>query len=128
MEAQTSTLSTIMRFGLIGGLTALIYALSFMVLAAQGLATFSANLIAYLAAIVFQFAGHRWHTFRSQAAILPAALRFAVTNGIGLFVSSVLAYALRDLLRLGSMSTGVIVSGTLAILNWQLMRLWVFRR
>ena len=116
-----------LRFALVGGITAALYALAFAGLAELGVSTGAASVLAYLAAILFQFTGHRGFTFRAGGPILAMAGRFVVANGAGLVFATLLAVWLRDGLGLDALLAGTIVSLALALLNWVVMRLWVFR-
>lgn len=116
-----------LRFALVGGITAVLYALGFAGLAELGVPTAVASVLAYLAAVLFQFTGHRGFTFRADGPVLAMAGRFVVANGAGLTFATVLALWLRDGIGLDALPAGAVVSLSLALLNWVVMRLWVFR-
>ncbi|GAA0309687.1 hypothetical protein GCM10008966_32740 [Rhodovulum strictum] len=121
-------LATLLRFGTVGVVVAAIYALGFALLAGAGLASAPASTIAYLAAIVVQFLGHRHFTFRSGGALGRTAGRFLAVNGLGLGLSTALVLVLRDLIGLDALTTGLAVSLALAAMNWVILQHWVFRR
>jgi putative flippase GtrA len=127
MTHARGSLAMALRFGMIGAGTALIYTAAFAALVGRGAATVEANVAAYGIAILFQFVGHRNFTFRAAGAVHRSAMRFAATNAFGLVFSAALASLLRDGLGVGPLATGGAVSVALAVINWKVMRLWVFR-
>jgi len=120
-------LGKLLRFGTVGVIVAGLYALSYALLVEAGLATVTANLLAYLGAISVQFFGHRHFTFRATVGHRHALPRFLAVNGMGLALSTALAFTLRDVLGFNALLTGAVVSLGLAAMNWVIFQRWVFR-
>ncbi|MEO1638212.1 MAG: GtrA family protein [Pseudomonadota bacterium] len=123
---EREKLAQFLRFGIVGGLTALIYAVGFLLLNGAGVSTTLAVCLAYGAAIVFQYFGHAGFTFRKTARDGGQVQRFLVLNGVGLLLAIGITLVMTGVMGLPDVMATVTVVVALPIMNWIIMRLWVF--
>ena len=116
------------RFGLVGGLTAFIYfALYFAARWSFGLGSAESSTIAYIAAIAFQYVAHARFTFGKQPANTGQAIRFLINVALGgVLAASIMEFG-PALLNVSEFVCGIILIVAMALFNWTLMRLWVYR-
>ncbi len=90
------------RFGLVGGIAALVYALVFLAMV-KFLATGSivSSTVAYGIAIPVSFVGQKYFTFKSQGAARREFAGYLLLQAANLVVSVALTYAVIDVLGLG---------------------------
>ncbi len=121
-------MSALIRFAVIGALTALIYLGTYLILrAGTDLHAAIDSIIAYAAAIAFQYVGHARYTFRKQLASRTQLFRFLINNAIGCAVAAIIMSVAPALLVISEFQTGLIVIATLPLYNWIMMRFWVYR-
>ncbi len=118
----------LLRFGVIGGLTALLYAaLFFALVEGAGLARFAASTAAYLGAIVFQYFGHSLFTFRTPAVQAGQVWRFCMTNLTGCVLAALVTEVLPRIAPVPVwIAVGLVIFG-LPVFNWLVMGRWVFK-
>lgn len=117
----------ILRFAIVGTATAAIYVAGYNLLRLADLVSPAIGAaIAYLAAISFQYVGHARFTFRKTAADIGQARRFLILNAAGLGFAMAITVALTSFIETPDWIASVTVVILLPILNWILMRLWVF--
>jgi putative flippase GtrA len=86
-----------------------------------------ANVAAYLTGMAVSYLGHRHVTFQSSGAMRSEVLRFALTHGVNLILSTLLIWCLVD--RLGVNRFAGVALATLLVMaiSFVIMQLWVFR-
>jgi len=102
------------------------YSTYFLLTRFDGMASLTANPIAYVAGNIVSFLGHRSVTFRSHGEPLRQYLRFIIVTGAGLVVSQLvlwlfLGFGVNDLT---AKAFAVIFSGAS---NYTANRFWTFR-
>ena len=119
---------TLWRFSLIGALASTVHiGLVWVLIENAGMNPFTANLVAYLTAFGFSFAGQYTWTFRSQRTWSKALVRF--------FLVSLVAFGLNNLVLALSLETSLVSDSVAAVLaamtiplfTYLLSRFWAFR-
>ena len=118
----------VVRFAVIGATTALIYFILYFGLR-RGLdaSAILASVIAYVAAISFQYFGHAIFTFKRPSKDMTQGVRFLINNALGGVISTAIMAGAPPLL---GVSEAVAAAGVLVALpsfNWIMMRFWVYR-
>ena len=86
-----------------------------------------ANVIAYLAGMVNSFLLNRSWTFRATSGnALPQALRFAAVSLFSLTMSTVVTFALVDVLGLPSLGVWVPLTAVVVVVNYLGCKYWAF--
>jgi putative flippase GtrA len=86
-----------------------------------------ANVIAYLAGMVNSFLLNRSWTFRATAGdALPQAMRFAVVSLFSLTMSTVVTFALVDVVGLPSLAVWVPLTALVVVVNYFGCKYWAF--
>ena len=126
MAIDRPLVAQFLRFAVVGATTAAIYFVGYVLLRDLDLVGPAvAAVLAYGAAITFQYIGHSNYTFRAREPRRGGLVRFLVLNGVGL--------ALSVLISVGFYAAGwpdwlasTLVVTALPVMNWVVMRLWVF--
>jgi putative flippase GtrA len=105
--------------------TAGIYLAAYPLLRHVGLSPALASLAAYLLAILFQYLGHAVFTFRRTTRNAGQIARFLANNALGCALAAG-AMAVLPGFGIGETAATVIVVCLLPVLNWFLMRFWVY--
>jgi putative flippase GtrA len=108
----------LIRFGIVGGGTALAYVLLYLTFLAADLPQVLANGLAFLLAVMLQYVGQAAFTFGRQLNDFGQILRFVVMVGLG-FASSALTGT-------PDWTAAAIVTVYLPVQNYIFMTLWVF--
>ena len=86
-----------------------------------------ANVIAYLAGMVNSFLLNRSWTFRATSGnALPQALRFTAVSLFSLTMSTVVTFALVDVLGLPSLAVWVPLTAVVVVVNYLGCKYWAF--
>jgi len=86
-----------------------------------------ANVIAYLAGMVNSFLLNRSWTFRATSGnALPQAMRFAAVSLFSLTMSTVVTFALVDVLGLPSLGVWVPLTAVVVVVNYLGCKYWAF--
>jgi putative flippase GtrA len=85
-----------------------------------------ANVIAYLAGMVNSFLLNRSWTFRATGNALPQALRFGVVSLVSLTMSTLVTFALVDVLGFPSLAVWVPLLGVVVVVNYLGCKHWAF--
>ena len=115
------------RFGVTGFVVAVVYIGLYTALYHAGVAPFTANLVAFLTAVLFQYVGQTCWTFRRKLWDSKQSMRFAVTTVLGVVYSSLIASGIAPAAAWQPWMAAGFVAVTLPILNYIAFRLWVFR-
>lgn len=115
------------RFGAVGGCSALIYAGLAYGFDHAGLAAMPASVAAYGLAAVFSFNAHRRVTFNSKAPPRAELLRFLAVNAMGLSLAILTPLILTEALDLPPLVAIAAVCVLVPALSFLLMDRFVFR-
>ena len=86
-----------------------------------------ANVIAYIAGMVNSFLLNRSWTFRATSgSALPQAMRFGAVSLLSLTMSTLVTFALVDVLDLPSLPVWVPLTAVVVIVNYLGCKYWVF--
>ncbi len=121
-------LAKAIRFGAIGVLSGLVYALVTAALVSGWQAPpIPASIAGYFAAIPVNFLGHRQFSFRSRGRWSSDALRFVLAHGLNIAVTAACMYGatawLGQAYYWGMVGAVILVP----VANFAFMNLWVFR-
>jgi putative flippase GtrA len=118
----------LLRFGLVGGVSTLIYAVVAWVLTYPvALPAVVASIIAYCLGAVFSYTAHRNVTFRSDRPVAEEASRFAGVSFAGWIVAIISPLILTTLLGLPAVVAIVFASVAVPILSFIGLERFVFR-
>jgi putative flippase GtrA len=123
-----ASLARLLRFGIVAAVSGSVYALACAGLIVQGgIEPKLASVYAYIVSIFVNFAGQRRFTFRSDASILPEALKFCVVHGVNIGVSWLIALVVVQWLGFhfifGILATLLVIP----LSTYVLLNLWVFQ-
>jgi putative flippase GtrA len=85
-----------------------------------------ANVIAYLAGMVNSFLLNRTWTFRASGNPVQQALRFTVVSLFSLTMSTLVTFALVDVLGLPSLAVWVPLTAVVVVVNYLGLKHWAF--
>ena len=85
-----------------------------------------ANVIAYLAGMVNSFLLNRTWTFRASGHPLQQALRFTAVSLFSLTMSTLVTFALGDVLGLPSLAVWVPLTAVVVVVNYLGLKHWAF--
>ena len=85
-----------------------------------------ANVIAYLAGMINSFLLNRNWTFRASGNALPQAVRFAIVSLFSLTMSTVVTFALVDVLALPSLAVWLPLTAVVVVVNYLGCKHWAF--
>lgn len=122
-----SRAAEVLRFGLTGGTSTLIYIIATLLLSAAGLRVSLASVAGYAAGAVFSYAAHRTFTFVSDGAVGFEIPRFACATAAGLALSAVLALVLSDLAGLPPAVPVALATVLVPGMNFFILRRYVFQ-
>ena len=117
----------ILRFSVIGASVAVIYIVAFIILSRQGASPYIANLIAFALAVTFQYVGQTLWTFRGSLGNGIQGVRFVVSIGVGLLLSTVISSLLAPAFEWSPWLAATLVAVLLPITNFVAFRFWVYR-
>lgn len=116
----------LVRFGIVGGGTALAYVLLYLMFLEMGVAQVAANGIAFLLAVLLQYAGQAAFTFGQPLKDRSQISRFCVMVGLGFVSSAVITGPIAMMSGLSAWAAAAIVMVVLPVQNYIFMTLWVF--
>lgn len=87
-----------------------------------------ASVIAYVSACLFQYAANARLTFQRRAANAGQFVRYVLCVGLGLVLSTLFLKTAPNWLGGPDWLLIVISAGSLAVMNFFLFRLWVYKR
>ena len=116
----------LVRFAIVGGGTALAYILLYMAFLAVGLPQVVANGVAFLLAVILQYAGQAAFTFGQPLQDRKQISRFCVMVGLGFVSSALITGPISLMVGLTPWVAAAIVTVLLPIQNYIFMTLWVF--
>jgi putative flippase GtrA len=125
--AAKEGLRKLMRFATVGALSAAVYFAAVALLIESGMVgPRLASVLAYLVSVTLSFAGHRFHTFRSNGRLSAEAIRFIATHLAGMAVMFATMHVAVDMLDapfwVGSAMGTLIVPA----ISFVVLILWVF--
>jgi len=115
------------RFAIVGVGVATFYVLAYPLLRHIGLPTVPANVIAYLTATALQYVCQTAWTFRKPLGVPAQMGRFVAMIVIGLAVSAAITSWIAPAARLPDWQAAMVVVVSIPVLNFLLMRFWVYR-
>jgi putative flippase GtrA len=118
--------SKLVRFGIVGGGTALAYVALYMTFLAIGMPQIAANGTAFLLAVMLQYAGQASFTFGRQLNDRIQIVRFAVMVCLGFASSALITAVLPALIGVPDWAAAALVTVCLPVQNYIFMTLWVF--
>ncbi|MBQ0805492.1 MULTISPECIES: GtrA family protein [unclassified Sulfitobacter] len=116
----------LIRFGIVGGGTALAYVLLYLTFLAADLPQVLANGLAFLLAVMLQYVGQAAFTFGRQLNDFGQILRFVVMVGLGFASSALITAVLPAMTGTPDWTAAAIVTVYLPVQNYIFMTLWVF--
>jgi putative flippase GtrA len=116
----------LVRFGIVGGGTALAYVLLYLTFLAVDLPQVLANGLAFLMAVMLQYVGQAAFTFGRQLNHRGQILRFAAMVVLGFGSSALITAVLPTMTGMSDWAAAAIVTVYLPIQNFIFMTLWVF--
>lgn len=124
MTAQKQ--GTILRFAVVGVGVAAIYLGLYLALLALDFRAPTANLLAFLVAVVIQYIGQTMWTFRRPLALPDQLGRFLFTITFGLLSSGLITGYLGPVLGWSNWISAAIVTVVLPVQNYLFFKAWVF--
>ena len=127
--SRVLSLGSAFRFALVGGSATLLYLLISIALAGgrTGIAPAAAHVLALLVATGFSYVGHHRFTFRLTSGHERHLRRFLICSGILMALTTVLNFALTDLLRVDHHIAAFAVALSYPPASYLINALWSFR-
>lgn len=117
------------KFGLVGGISALVYAVSLFFLVKNfDMGSMQSSAVAYVIAIPASFVGQKYFTFKSPESIWRELPAFLALQAINLFSAMLVTYTVVDVLGLNHFVGVLAVIMTIAIISYCSMALSIFRK
>ena len=116
-----------MRFVFVGLAVASLYVVLYALLESLGVPHATANVVAFLSAILFQYAAQTLWTFKKRLDERGQWLRFIVMISVGLVFSTWVTSSAAPNLGLKPLIAAGIVAVSLPAINFILMRFWVYK-
>ncbi len=116
----------LIRFGIVGTVTALIFIVLVWLAGKVGIETPAVTVGAYLTAVTFQYLAHAKFTFNVKAADSSALKRFVAVNAFGLVFSILLVDFLAPIVLIPRPLAAFGVIATLPIINFVAFKFWAF--
>ncbi|MEM8790528.1 MAG: GtrA family protein [Pseudomonadota bacterium] len=116
------------RFIMVGLAATLTHLLTANVLITFETAPPNASVYGYLVGMIVSFSGHKYLTFQKKGATPLHVVRFLITSAIGLAISYLGMQVGQDVLGWGPRISSVAVCTVIPVINFFIMRLWVFNR
>jgi len=117
----------IFRFAVIGAGVAAYYMVAYLGLLYLLNSPWVANFLAFGTAILIQYVGQTAWTFGRPLAVPSQFGRFMCMIGVGLIVSTAITGFVGPRFALSEMASAALVVVVLPILNFVILRLWVYR-
>ena len=124
---RTSEIGRFLRFSVVGAVVAAIYVAGFTLLSHAGMNLYLANLIAFTVAVTFQYLAQTLWTFKGSIGDHSQGVRFGVTIGLGLALSTIISSVLAPAFGWPSWLAASLVAVLLPITNFVAFRFWVYR-
>ena len=119
----------LVRFGIIGGSSALVYAANLLALVHFfGTGSMMSSAVAYLIAIPVSFLGQKYFTFQSQGAVRRELSAYLVLQGINLVAAMLVTYVVVDVFGMSHIIGILAVIVVVALLSYVFMALAIFRK
>jgi putative flippase GtrA len=115
------------RYALAGGATSLVYIVVYNLAVQAGMVRFFASNLGYAAALLFQYFAHGRYTFGHRTPGAGVWWRYLVSVGFGFILAALVSEANTKLYTLPDTVVSVIVMVLVAISNFVLFNLWVYR-
>ncbi len=122
-------LAQLVRYGVVGGGCAALYAiLAWSLTAFGGVSPILGSIVAYAVAGIASYLGQKLFTFRSDAPHADAAPRFLAVFLVGIGIAAAAPLVMTDWLRLPPLVAIVFTCVVVPLINYGLMRRLVFAR
>lgn len=120
--------NVLVRFSIIGSLTALLYyAVFYLLWEMGGYGYITSVTIAYILSFVVHFTASRYYTFTDHdAAMLSHIYRYLIMVVVNYILTLLLMFILVSLCSIAADYALIIVIGLTAIMNYFIFRYWVF--
>lgn len=120
-------LAKLLRFGLIGGVSSLLYGVcAWGLIRWLAFSPIAASIAAYLLAIPANFVMQRQFAFRSGGRVQTEAPRFLLVHGTNILGSTGIMHATVDIFHLDPFLGIVATMMVIPLLSFMVMHLWVF--
>ena len=115
-----------LRFAIVGTTVAGLYVLLYVGFIALGLIQPLANALAFGVAVIVQYVGQAWWTFRQPLAQPDQIFRFVCTISLGFLVSALITGQVGPALHWPDVIAAAVVAVVLPVQNYLIFRIWVF--
>jgi putative flippase GtrA len=119
-------LMMLVRYGIAGGLTSLVYILVYTNAVHVGLVRFVAAALGYGCALLFQYFAHGLFTFGHRKIAKGRLWRYLFAVGCGFVLAALISQANTKLYTLPDLWVSIIVMGVVATTNFFFFTFWVF--
>lgn len=116
----------LLRYGVAGGLTSLVYILIYLGSVHFGLARYLASAVAYGCALLFQYFAHGLFTFGHRDMPEGRLWRYLVAVGCGFVLAASISQANSKLYTLPDLLVSIIVMCVVATTNFFFFTFWVY--
>lgn len=121
-------LGRLVRFGVVGGTTALIYiSIGQSLVRLGGLEETLASSMTFVLAIIFNFFAHKLWTFEDRSGYGATVPRYVLTVGCGFIIQAVVTFVAVEIMGLFYLVTQVLAIACVVSWNFLMFHGWVFR-
>jgi putative flippase GtrA len=118
----------LLRFGLVGGSSAVVYAAVLLALVHfLGTGSMVSSALAYVAAIPVSFFGQKYFTFQSQGNVKRELPAYLLLQGVNLIASVFVTYTVVDLVGMSHYLGILAVVSVITLISYAAMALAIFR-
>lgn len=124
---QIKLLKRLMRFGVTGGLTSIIYfSLIYVLIGLWSMNPTLASLVSFIPAIVYNYVSHKYWSFESDLSHKASLPRFAVVTISGMGINSGIIYLGTEMMGAPFLPVQAVAIAALLVWNYMMFSLWVF--
>lgn len=126
---RNKALKRLMRFGVTGGVTSVIYfGLIYLLVGTWGMNPTAASVFSFVPAILYNYVSHKYWSFESSGSHQTSLPRFAVVTTVGMCINSGMIYVGTETMNAPFPPVQAAAIAALLVWNYVMFSRWVFSR
>ena len=128
-DLKNTLLKRLMRFGVTGGVTSLIYfGLIYLLIGTWSMNPTAASVFSFALAILYNYLSHKYWSFESSGSHQASLTRFALVTAGGMFINSGIIYVGTETMNAPFPQAQAAAIAALLVWNYVMFSRWVFSR